>query len=307
MVLYGHRRKMINSFIKLKTIIFSLVIVLYGCGGSGSDSASPILVLGDTYDEKAGDIFTTTTTMNINYSDGQVANVTSVDVSTYSQVDAIPSNYNYSNAISGPYLLETKHDDGVLDGLEYMTLSGDTIIDDDLEFYRNVEYTTESGVEEPENIYIGDKFSLYRNAILFDTQTNVEAGYEITNMDFTVISQEMVSVPAGTFNAVKISFSSTATVSKNNNVDTVSGTGYGWFDSESGYMLKMTMDADMTLGEQNISASITAETVLESYFISPSTASGIVVETTPLDTVTNSGIKPNTVLSALVNSIRNVH
>jgi len=298
---------MINNFTKLKTIIFSLVIVLYGCGGSGSDSSSPILVLGATYDEKAGDIFTTTTTMNINYSDGQVANVTSVDVSTYSQVDAIPSNYNYSNAISGPYLLETKHDDGVLDGLEYMTLSGDTIIDDDLEFYRNVEYTTESGVEEPENIYIGDKFSLYRNAILFDTQTNVEAGYEITNMDLTVISQEMVSVPAGTFNAVKISFSSTATVSKNNNVDTVSGTGYGWFDSESGYMLKMTMDADMTLDEQNISASVTAETVLESYFISPSTASGIVVETTPLDTVTNSGIKPNTVLSALVNSIRNVH
>lgn len=291
----------------IHSLLIILTILVTSCSGGGSDdSANQILVLGEGYDEKAGDIFTTSLTMDITYSNGLTVSISSESVETYSQVDEIPSKYNYSNAISGPYLLETTKEDGVLDGLEYMTLSGDSIIDDDLDYYTNVEYTTESGSEEPENIYIGDKFSFFQNTTLFNSQTRVEAGYKIINMEFTVLSEEVVTVPAGVFNAVKIGYSISETISENNIIDTVSGTGYGWFDTTNGYMLKMTADGDMTLSEHNLTASFISEVILQSYFISPNTVSGVAAKIIPINTLSNSKIKTDIIFLGINKGIHKI-
>jgi len=291
----------------IHSLLIILTILVTSCSGGGSDdSANQILVLGEGYDEKAGDIFTTSLTMDITYSNGLTVSISSESVETYSQVDEIPSKYNYSNAISGPYLLETTKEDGVLDGLEYMTLSGDSIIDDDLDYYTNVEYTTESGSEEPENIYIGDKFSFFQNTTLFNSQTGVEAGYKIINMEFTVLSEEVVTVPAGVFNAVKIGYSISETISENNIIDTVSGTGYGWFDTTNGYMLKMTADGDMTLSEHNLTASFISEVILQSYFISPNTVSGVAAKIIPINTLSNSKIKTDIIFLGINKGIHKI-
>ena len=290
-----------------KLLLTSLILlVLSACGGGGGDSANQVLVLGEGYDEKAGDIFTTTLTMDITYSNGQTASINSESVRTYSQVAEIPSKYNYSNAISGPYLLETTNEDGVLDGLEYMTLSGDSIIDDALDYYTSVEYTTESGSEEPENIYIGDKFSFFQNSTLFNSQTGVEAGYKIINMEFTVLSEEIITVPAGEFNAVKIGYSISETRSENNIIDTLSGTGFGWFDTTNGYMLKMTLDGDMTLNEYALTASFSSETILQSYFISPSIVSISAARIMPINTLSNTEINSDIIFVGLIKGIRNI-
>lgn len=288
-----------------KLLLTSLtLLVLSACGGG--DSANQVLVLGEGYDEKAGDIFTTSLTMDITYSNGQTASISSESVRTYSQVAEIPSKYNYSNAISGPYLLETTNEDGVLDGLEYMTLSGDSIIDDALDYYTSVEYTTEGGSEEPENIYIGDKFSFFQNSTLFNSQTGVEAGYKIINMEFTVLSEEVVTVPAGVFNAVKIGYSISETRSENNIIDTLTGTGYGWFDTTNGYMLKMTIDGDMTLNEHDLTALFISETILQSYFISPNEVSVLAARIIPIITLSNSEIKTDIIFLGLKKGIRNI-
>ena len=290
-----------------KLILISLTsLILSACGGGGGDSANQVLVLGEGYDEKAGDIFTTTLTMDITYSNGQTASINSESVRTYSQVAEIPSKYNYSNAISGPYLLETTNEDGVLDGLEYMTLSGDSIIDDALDYYTSVEYTTESGSEEPENIYIGDKFSFFQNSTLFNSQTGVEAGYKIINMEFTVLSEEIITVPAGEFNAVKIGYSISETRSENNIIDTLSGTGFGWFDTTNGYMLKMTLDGDMTLNEYALTASFSSETILQSYFIAPSIVSISAARIMPINTLSNTEINSDIIFVGLIKGIRNI-
>lgn len=300
-----------NNIRTLGQAIFSILLVLSltGClgGGSSSDSSNQEIVLGEGYDKKAGDVFTTSLTMDITFSNGQAAEINSISVSTYSQVNEIPSKYNYSNAISGPYLLETTNEDGVLDGLEYMTLSGGSIIDDDLDYYTNVEYTTQSGSDEPENIYIGDKFSFYQSSTLFNSQTGVEAGYKIINMEFSVISEEVVTVPAGVFNAVIIGYRVFETVSENNIINTSSWAGSGWFDITNGYMLKMTMGGDMTLSEHNLTASFSAETILENYFISPNGASGLVVGIIPINTLSNSEIKADSIFFGLKKGIRNIH
>ena len=290
-----------------KLLLTSLtLLVLSSCGGGGGDSANQVLVLGEGYDEKAGDIFTTSLAMDITYSNGQTASINSESVRTYSQVAEIPSKYNYSNAISGPYLLETTNEDGVLDGLEYMTLSGDSIIDDALDYYTSVEYTTESGSEEPENIYIGDKFSFFQNSTLFNSQTGVEAGYKIINMEFTVLSEEVVTVPAGVFNAVKIGYSISETRSENNIIDTLTGTGYGWFDTTNGYMLKMTIDGDMTLNEHDLTALFISETILQSYFISPNEVSVLAARIIPIITLSNSEINTDIIFLGLKKGIRNI-
>ena len=261
------KNRMENMEIKRIVLLVVVSAALAGCGGSSRQDSE--VVLGDGYDEKSGDVFTTSSIINVDYSNGQTDEIISTDVDTYTQVGNIPNKYGYSNSNDGPFLLETNRSDGELDGLEYMTISGDFIINDDLDYFSSVEYTTQSGSAGPEDIHIGDKFSRNQNSTLFDSQTGEETGYDISNMDFVVIKEEKVTVPAGSFNAVKISYSISTTKSDNDIVNTLTGSGYAWFDTTNGFMLKLVIEnGNMTLGEHNITASFSAETVLHNYSIS---------------------------------------
>ena len=266
--LYEKRKLQMNK--NLSRLIVLLVYLLSGCGGSSSSGQGSEIVLGDGYDEKPGDVFTTSLALSATFSNGQSGQSNSTQVDTYSLVNTIPAKYGYSNSNNGPYLLETNNEDGVLDGLEYMTISGDFLIEDDLEFFSSTEFTTESGSEEPANIRIGDKFSFNRNSTLFGSQTGLEAGFQNVSINFSVLAEERISVPAGTFNAVKIGYETSLTESKNNIVDTLSGSGFGWFDTTNGFMLKLTLDGNMTLGAQNVSATFTSESTLLGFSISQS-------------------------------------
>ena len=125
-------------------------------------------------------------------------------------------------------------------------------------------------------------------------------------MEFTVLSEEVVTVPAGVFNAVKIGYSISETRSENNIIDTLSGTGYGWFDTTNGYMLKMTIDGDMTLNEHDLTALFISETILQSYFISPNEVSVLAARIIPIITLSNSEIKTDIIFLGLKKGIRNI-
>jgi hypothetical protein len=254
----------------LAALIVPLVCLLSGCGGSSSSGQGSVIVLGDGYDEKPGDVFTTSTAFSATFSNGESGQSNLTDVDTYSLVNTIPAKYGFSNSNNGPYLLETNNEDGVLDNLEYMTISGDFLIDDDLEFFSSTEFTTESGSEEPANIRIGDKFNYIKNSTLFGSQTGLEEGFTNISINMSALAEERISVPAGTFNAVKVSYEASLTQSKNNIVDTNLGAGFGWFDTTNGFMLKVTLDGNITLGEQNVSATYSTESILQSFSISQS-------------------------------------
>jgi hypothetical protein len=289
---------------KVEHVVLLVVAIatLSGCGSSSTQDTK--IVLGDSYDEKPGDVFTTTSTVNADYSNGQIAEITSINVETYTQVSDIPEKYGYSNSNNGPFLLKTDQSDGEFDGLDYMTVLGEFIIEDDLDYFSSVEYTTQNGSENPEHIRIGDEFSSNQNSTLFDSKTGAEAGYNITNTNFVVIQEENITVPAGVFDAIKISYSFSSTKSENDIIDTSSGSGYGWFDTKNGFLLKLVIEAgDIVLGEHNVTASFSAETVLQNYSISNSNSvkksrSYITASTTPY-----SGINPKIIFHNLNNSI----
>lgn len=297
---------MVNKFVMLP-ILFG--IVLSGCGGSsGSDNQGEELVLGDGYDEKPGDVFTTSFAIDATFSNGQSSASSSIQVKTYSQVSIIPSKYGYSLSTNGPFLLETTKEDGVLDGLKYMNESGNFIIDDGLDSFSSVEYTTKSGSEEPENIYIGDNFSFNQNSTLFNSQSGAEVGYEITDINFSVLKEEQITVPAGSFNAVKIGYRFSSTISENNILNTLSGTGYGWFDTTNGFMLKLiTENGNISLGKQNVTATYSDETILQSYLIAQSSSKNKAIIVKKAKLLQPIDIKSSFILQSFKQGIQKLH
>ena len=258
--------EMIKYLVKYVALPLSLVLVIAGCGGSDSDSE---IVLGETYDEKPGDVFISSLVFDGAYSNGHTYKNNFVYVETYSLTSEIPSKYGYSNSIGGPYLLKTINEGGVLDSLEYKAASGESIIDDALDYYTNIEYRNSTGDEDPENVSIGDKFNFYENAVLFDSQTGSDIGYMITDINFSFLNAEMITVPAGEFSAVKIEYSISETTTKNSITDVYNGTGYLWLDVDNGNSLQLIQEGDMTLNEYGLTVTFTAKRTLDSYYISP--------------------------------------
>ncbi len=290
-----------NNLRKYVAVIFLFILVLSGCG-SGSDSD---IVLGESYVGKPGDRFTRSSTISAIYSDGQNIENNSVFELIYSQITEIPAKYNYSNADGGPYLLGTTYEDGILNKLGYDTLSGDFIIDDNLEYYTSIEYSTVEGKEYPENISVGDNFSYYQNSTLFNSNTGDEAGYSIENYEYSVLSEEEITVPAGTFNSVKIGYSISAKESENDIIDiyTYTGSGHVWFDTTNGFILKMVfVEGNAIMNEHNITVSFSGEEVLQSYDLALTKSSKIRLQ----KSLSNSGIKNTSIIFALKKEIRNI-
>lgn len=304
LMMFGQKEiEMINYLVKCTVVPLSLVLALVGCGGSDSGSE---IVLGETYDEKPGDIFISSLVFDGTYSDGLTYKDTFVYVETYSQTSEIPSKYGYSNSIGGPYLLKMTNEGGVLDSLEYMTASGESIIDDDLEYYTNIEYRNSTGVEELENISIGDKFDFYENAMLFDSQTGSEIGYMITDMHLSILNTEMITVPAGEFSAVKVEYSISETTSKNSITDAYNGAGYLWVDVDNGNWLQMIQEGDMTLNEYGLTVIFTAKQTLDSYYISPTVTSKNRVITNSKNTLSNLDLNTDILFQTLTRNIHNI-
>ena len=248
---------------KTKNLALLFPFLLAGCGGGGGGNKE--IVLSEAYQERAGDVFTTFTTTKFTLR-GESSELNVTDVKTYAIVDSIPAKYNYSQSSNGPFILETSTDDGFLDGLRYSRMSGGSIIDDDLSNFTNIEYSNRIGGEDPENVFVGDKFSFHANETLFSSISGDEVGYEITSMDFTVLQEEQLSVPAGVFNAVKIRTDLDMTTSLNDIIITTALNGYMWIGTENGFMLKIeATDAVSTRGDQDLTVTFSAETVLQSY------------------------------------------
>ena len=251
---------------KRKMVFTVILLCLISCGGGGGSSASNSdiqeeIVFDEPYSEQVGDTFTRSTNLHVSFSKGDPLTLYNESVSTFSVVNEIPLKYGYSNAIAGPYLLETVMGGGSVSRLEYSTLGGETIIDDFIMYFTNIEYVTQSGSETPENIRVGDNYSSYSNARIFDAEGE-DVGYEIMEIDFSVLNEEKITTPAGEFNAIKLSHTIESTRSAHG-TSNYSGYGYSWYDTNKGLLLKVTNDGDQIFSDNSVITSATSE--LQSY------------------------------------------
>ena len=253
--------KVINSL----ALCFTFFLV--GCGGGGGSGQNKEIVLGEVYQEQAGDEFTTFTSTKFILAGGSSErNVISTVRRTLSLVDSIPSKYNYSRSTNGPFILAMSTREGLLRGLNYGRMSGGTIINDDLTNFKNIEYSNRTGSGYSENVFVGDKFSTHANETLFSSISGDEVGYEIRSSSFTVLKEEQLTVPAGVFNAVKFRYNVDKITSINDSIDTTFMQGYMWRDIENGFMLKSEVtNATMIRGDLDLTVKFSGETVLKSY------------------------------------------
>ena len=255
-----------------KYIVLVIIILLHGCGGSSGDN-DPLFTssngtkVGEEYDEKPGDEFTFIVTTDFELSTGLSTKNSYVDVSTYSQVAEIPSKYNYSDSVSGLYLLETQESDGELDRLVYSTLTGDELVNDSLDTYTSADYSTKSGDEETKDFRLGDHLSLTENSTLFDSSTGEEIGYNISEDVFDVLLVETITIAAGTFEAVKIKAEFTETNSESGVEDVFTADGYVWYGINSGFELKTeaTGSGSLNILSKGLTATIAINAELQSF------------------------------------------
>ena len=258
----------------MSVIIISISILISACGGGNGDESNVQTESYSSYIEKPGDIFTYQYSGDFSYSNGQTATLVWNQTDTYSQVDSIPAKYSYTGDISGPYILNTTTEDGALDGYEYISSLGTEIVDDNLETFTRIDAKTSAGDEDPENISIGDTYAFSENAILFDSNTGTEVGSEITNGNMSVIEKADVSVPAGSFQSIKITYNISSTKTVNSITDTYSMSGSVFYGTDNGadngYLIKMTGSLNMTLNEYGLTAEGTSEIVLHNFYLGSS-------------------------------------
>ena len=259
--------------------MLSKLMVLIGCIAITSCSSSSDNNAGgsgiSSYFAQSGDVITFNDHFNATYSNGQHASQDSVTKEYYGQVNSIPSKYAYTGDITSPYQLCITTDDDQIDGFEYSSMQDDVIVDDDMETFKRIDAQTKTGSTEPENVdvvNVGDMFTYYENSTLFDSTSAQETGNTVQSGTFTVVSQETMSVPAGTYDAFKIDFTMNITTTLPDNSSTSDFTGSAWFDTANGLPLKLVGTVNMTFNETGITATGESQRVLASYQSSANTA-----------------------------------
>jgi hypothetical protein len=168
-------------------------------------------------------------------------------------------------------------------------MQDEEIVDDNLKTFKRIDAQTKTGSEEPvnvENISVGDQFTYSENSTLFDSTSAQEVGSEVVSGAFTVESLEMVSVPAGNYNAIKVNFEMNVTTTLHNINDTSNFVGASWFDATTVMPLKLTGTLDTTLNQeqQGVTATATLTKDLADYQPAPSSANVLAMQLSTVPT-----------------------
>jgi hypothetical protein len=255
----------------MKNYVFYLsalaLIILPACGGGGggggtSDSSSQTFYSSDymTYDPSK--VYTFQETEDTGSGDPTVTNITY----SYQQVDSIPSKYGYSGTIAGPYIMETISPDGGNNTVIYMN-SAETIISDDSSFFTSIDSSTSTGGSLPPDMVINKEYSFSSTEDLFISDSSLgtvgtKVGTKKTDWSTTAVGVENVTVPAGTFEALKTEDSSTVAYTMDSGAtQTTTSSGNTWFGKGTGTVQKISNNS--TVISDGTSSDTTTSTVTD--------------------------------------------
>jgi len=249
------------------SIIIITALFIVSCSGSSShdgDTGNSTIDASLYYYQAQPDDVLTYTSHTVTTITGQDPVETDVtEINTFTQVSSIPAKYNYSGTIAGPYILETYTEDGETAGYTYYSLSGIEIIDDDLEHFTNIDYTTSTGEDEPEQIIIGQSYSYQDNETLFSSETGAEVGSSTFNVTQTAEKVETITVPAGSHETLKFQVTISSSETIGDTIESLTATGYTWYGKNMG-MIKYISTPETTGGSITITTELSSSSIATS-------------------------------------------
>lgn len=228
---------------------FSVVMVILGLtllscggggggGGSGSSSNDDLTTDIRDYIRDTSKVYTFQETQTAS-SGGQILSDTRSKVYSYGQVTTIPDGYGDFSEYPGPYYLEILSIDGVETGNEYKDADGNIIVQADQSTFNRIYDNDNSGEGLPSQVVLGRSYVSTVRKIIFNADLEVgfwgeELGFSVTTMTLKPLAVENVTVPAGTFGALKVQINETSSVTLEGQTSTTVYTGYQWLGVDLG-------------------------------------------------------------------------
>lgn len=203
-----------------------------GGGGDGGSSDSTVNVAGYK-DRDLTKVYTIEETV-LAAAQGKEATETTSYVYSYEQVDEVPAQYSYSGEYPGPYIEQRVLKNSTLASITYMSPSGLEIVTDNFSTYTCVDDNTYTGTDQASEMVLGRTYTSTTTQKLYNSDLDVSFWGDEIGTSSTVSSSkplviENVTVPAGTYSALKFQVNYTITTKTDAGSSTTEYTGYTWF------------------------------------------------------------------------------
>lgn len=246
-----------------------LGFILLSCGGGGGGSGSggsggddQTINVQEYTSRDMTKVYTFQETQNASYK-GQSLTDTLMKVYSYEQVDTIPAKYGDFSAFPGPYRKQTVQKDGIDAVFTYLNAGMDILVNDDLQAFTRIYDNDISGGGIPSTAILGRPYSSTSEEILYNADLAAgfwgeELGFTVTTMTLIPLVVEHVTVPAGTFTALKIQISYTVSTTLDGQTSSTAFTGHQWFSRDLG-LVKYVISYALTANDVTVRYTITDE------------------------------------------------
>lgn len=245
-----------------------LGVMLFACGGggggggSGSDGDDDQTVNALEYVRDTSRIYTFQETQSAT-ANGQSASATLTKVFSYEQVSTVPAGYGDFGDYTGPYYLEVVSKDGEETENTYTDVDGNVLVQADPSTFTRIYDNDYSGDGIPSSVVLGRTYSSTARQILYNADLDAgfwgeELGFSLTTSSTKPVAVENVTVPAGTFSALKFQLNQTISVTLDGQTNSTTYTGYQWLGKDMG-LIKFTLSYSQTISGVTVQYTITDE------------------------------------------------
>ena len=256
------------TLIPLFTLILSACIWDISEDKKDSDNSPQELILAKStlYIPEDGDQITTQLAFHLTDVDGN-----SLGDSTYNKtvlfnhVNTLPELYAYQHTDAGPYLrsesFKIQPNAPIKTSvISFYTLTNDPdlLISHDVndQYYSTADFSlsTNTSTDQQDDLMIeGEIITKKERNILFDDSTGIEIGIDTNSLTLTALSNEEITIPAGTFNSAKASFQGDSRIEIYAHLSGSSlqlATGTYWFDVDTGSTLKYSISGTIIFDDK---------------------------------------------------------
>ncbi|HVN72276.1 MAG TPA: hypothetical protein VMU10_09690, partial [Desulfomonilia bacterium] len=241
------------------TFLLSIItgLILFACGGGGgggggggtNDTTPQTVYSLDYTDRDATKVYTFEETTDVT---GNPTPNTSTLTYSYNTAQTIDSKYEYKGTVAGPFLVESVYANGTLSAITYSSFGTPIIYDDTSSFINYDSQTTSTSGSLPPDWTIGTEYTYSILADLLNSDLSkgtigVKIGTKDTESTLKALSMESITVPAGTYQAIKTYETQVYTITTSSGTTTIDSTITSWYGNKKAGLVKSITDNTITI------------------------------------------------------------